>query len=99
MLGRLDAALNAAGAAMQGAGSELIKKKEEAEAKLRQARADVDKAQANVNNTLKAFDDVKRKVGTPSGNAHTNAAAFMLICMHMTCRLQTFYCMLAGLAS
>jgi hypothetical protein len=63
VLGRLDAALNSAGATMRDAGSKLMRDKAAAEADLARARANVENARKDVEAKLKAFNDAKAKVG------------------------------------
>eukprot|EP00775_Hariotina_reticulata_P002339 gene2339-2647_t len=80
VLGRLDAALNAAGAAMKSAGSALMKSKAEAEAKLQAAQKDVDKAKAKVEYDLQVFNKAKKQADADLKNAkqkvESAAAAF-----------------------
>eukprot|EP00775_Hariotina_reticulata_P007737 gene7737-7936_t len=61
VLGRLDAALNAAGDAMQSAGSALMNSKQEAEAALQGAQTDVQNARAKVAQDLQVFNTAKAK--------------------------------------
>eukprot|EP00775_Hariotina_reticulata_P001339 gene1339-1682_t len=62
VLGRLDAALHAAGDAMKSAGSALMQSKAAAEAQLQAARRDVDNAKAQVERDLQVFNTAKAEV-------------------------------------